>query len=1058
MSATIVSNATITNNSATGGGGGIFTKSSDKVYLTNSILSANYGGANSNATQWSGGYNIDTDGTGLPGALHPSAAAVKLGALVDNGGFAPTHALLAGSVAINAGNPSAPATDQRGFSRLGTPDIGAYEAQVAPNSAPVLSGSNNLTSILEDAASNSGTLVSALLAGHVSDADGTSVTGMAVTAVTNANGTWQFSVDGGGNWTDFASPSNSIARLLAANALTYVRFVPNANWNGVVGGLTFRAWDQSSGSAAGTADTSSNGGGSAFSTATASASITVTSVNDAPMGTNRTVNAVEDTAYVFTVGDFGFSDPNDVPANTLASVKITTLPTAGVLTLSGTVVTAGDFISAAQINAGNLKFTPVANANGTGYASFTFQVRDNGGTANGGVNLDANPRTLTIDVSAVNDAPVVNTPAAQDMASNTTRVFSTGSGNLISVSDLDAGLAAIRVSLTTTNGSLTLNGVDGLVFSVGDGTGNVTMTFTGSVSSINAALDGLLFTPSAGFVGSVNLTVDVDDLSNSGAPGPKTASGAVIVNVSFVNTAPTLDAGPYALSDTYEDALSDAGTSVFALLAGRARDSDNALQVGIAVSAVDSSNGLWQYSVDGGSSWLSFGSPSVGASRLLAADSVSFVRFQASPNWSGTVAAGLTFRAWDQTAGASGGTGNTTMNGGATAYSAVIQNASVLVKSVNDAPAGTDGRVTALEHGSRSFTAADFGFSDPGDAGAHTFLSVQILTLPGVGTLTFGGSAVMAGDFILVSSLSQLVFAPLGHDNGLNYASFTFKVRDSGGAADGGVDLDPVARTMLIDVTSINDAPSGANHTITLLEDGSYTFAISDFGFSDTVDTVSNNFQAVKITSLPAAGQLTLSGSAVVIGASVSVGNISQLVFTPWANGNGGPYSSFSFQVQDDGGVADGGADLDPVARIISVNVLPVNDAPTATNGRVTTTENTSYVFKLADFGFVDSMDSPAHALRNVVVSSLPGSGGLKLAGERVVNGQYISATEIMTGDLVFTPGAGGSGDGYADFNFKVQDDGGVANGGVDLALATHTLTIDVHRGVVGDRVAAWSS
>ena len=1045
LSATFVSNATITNNSATGGGGGIFTQSSNKVYLTNTILSANYVGANSNATQGSGGYNIDTDGTALPGALRPSAAAVKLGALVDNGGFSPTHALLAGSVAINAGNPSAPATDQRGFSRVGTPDIGAYESQVAPNTAPILNGSNNLTSILEDALSNSGTLVSALLAGHVSDADGTSVSGMAITAVNNTNGTWQFSVNGGSNWTSFVSLSNSTARLLAANALTSVRFVPNANWNGtVVGGLTFRAWDQSSGSAGGTADTSSNGGSSAFSTATGSASITVTSANDAPTGANRIVNAVEDTPYVFSVGDFGFSDPNDVPANTLAFVKISSLPSAGALTLSGVAVSLGDSISAAQINAGNLKYAPAANGNGAGYASFTFQVQDNGGTANGGVDMDPTARTLTVDVSAVNDAPVVSAPPAQDIASDTTRVFSTVNGNRIYVSDLDAGLSSIQMTLTTTNGSLTLNGVDGLVFSVGDGAGNVTMTFTGSVASINTALDGLQFTPSVGFVGGVNVTIHVDDLGNSGAPGAKTGSGGVIVNVSFVNTAPSLGAGPYALSDTFEDASSDPGTSVLALLAGRANDVNNSAQLGIAVSAVDNNNGTWQYSLDSGANWLNFYSPSPGVSRLLAADSVTFVRFQGNLNWSGTVANGLTFRAWDQTSGAAGGTADASASGGATAFSAELENASVLVKAVNDAPVGTEGRITVLEHGSRAFTAADFGFSDPGDAGTHAFSSVQILSLPGLGTLTLSGTAVLAGDFVSASSLSQLVFSPSGHDNGTDYTSFTFKVRDDGGVLDGGVDLELVARTMFIDVLSVNDAPTGVDHAITLLEDGSYTFTATDFGFSDPSDIVPNRFQSVTITSLPVAGHLTLAGAVATVGLSVPVGNIHQLVFTPWADGNGATYASFTFKVQDDGGLVNGGVDLDVVARTMTVSVLPVNDAPTATDGRVSTPEGVSYVFKLADFGFGDLLDSPAHALRNVVIGGLPGLGELKLAGGVVAVGQYISRTEIVAGELVFAPGGGGNGVGYANFSFKVQDDGETADGGVDLALTSRTLTIDV--------------
>ena len=50
-------------------------------------------------------------------------------------------------------------------------------------------------------------------------------------------------------------------------------------------------------------------------------------------------------------------------------------------------------------------FTPVANASGAGYASFTFQVQDDGGIANGGVDLDQSANTMSIDVTAVNDAP-----------------------------------------------------------------------------------------------------------------------------------------------------------------------------------------------------------------------------------------------------------------------------------------------------------------------------------------------------------------------------------------------------------------------------------------------------------------------------------------------------------------------------------------------------------------------------------------------------------------------------------------------------------------------------
>ena len=295
---------------------------------------------------------------------------------------------------------SATATD------LTTNDTSEFGKDIIANNAPSLSGANNLTSTLEDPASNSGTLVSSLISGKVTDADSGALSGIAVSAVDNSNGAWQYSTNGGSTWNNFGSPTNATARLLAADANTYVRFVPNANWNGTVaGGITFRAWDQTSGTAGSTADTSTNGGSTPFSTATASGSITVTSVNDAPGGTNNTVTTLEDTQYTFAAVDFGFTDPNDSPANNLTAVKISTIPGAGTLALSGVAVTAGQTVSVANIAAGNLKFTPAANANGAAYAAFTFQVQDDGGTANGGVDLDQSPNTMTVNVTAVNDAP-----------------------------------------------------------------------------------------------------------------------------------------------------------------------------------------------------------------------------------------------------------------------------------------------------------------------------------------------------------------------------------------------------------------------------------------------------------------------------------------------------------------------------------------------------------------------------------------------------------------------------------------------------------------------------
>jgi len=81
-------------------------------------------------------------------------------------------------------------------------------------------------------------------------------------------------------------------------------------------------------------------------------------------------------------------------------VKISTLPATGTLLDAGTPVTVGQLVSASDISGGLLKFHPAANANGTGYASFTFQVKDDGLTANGGIDLDPGAKTMQVNVTS----------------------------------------------------------------------------------------------------------------------------------------------------------------------------------------------------------------------------------------------------------------------------------------------------------------------------------------------------------------------------------------------------------------------------------------------------------------------------------------------------------------------------------------------------------------------------------------------------------------------------------------------------------------------------------
>src|SRR5205814_1015402 len=135
--------------------------------------------------------------------------------------------------------------------------------------------------------------VASLLSGQVSDVDTGAVNGIAVTSLTSGTGSWQYSTDNGSTWTGVGAVSDSAALLLRSS--DKLRFIPDGQ-NSTAGSVTFRAWDQTNGSAGTKVDVGTNGGTTAYSTATATSNITVTSVNDAPVlaGANNFTTISED--------------------------------------------------------------------------------------------------------------------------------------------------------------------------------------------------------------------------------------------------------------------------------------------------------------------------------------------------------------------------------------------------------------------------------------------------------------------------------------------------------------------------------------------------------------------------------------------------------------------------------------------------------------------------------------------------------------------------------------------------------------------------------------------
>ncbi len=105
------------------------------------------------------------------------------------------------------------------------------------------------------------------------------VTGIAVTAADTANGTWFYSLDGGTTWTALGTPSNSCPPARGGCRQPDL-FPARRQLRRTRTAITFRAWDRTSGTDGGTANTSTNGSTTAFSIVTDTATFDVTPVND----------------------------------------------------------------------------------------------------------------------------------------------------------------------------------------------------------------------------------------------------------------------------------------------------------------------------------------------------------------------------------------------------------------------------------------------------------------------------------------------------------------------------------------------------------------------------------------------------------------------------------------------------------------------------------------------------------------------------------------------------------------------------------------------------------
>ncbi len=276
------------------------------------------------------------------------------------------------------------------------------------------------------------------------------------------------------------------------------------------GSLAFTPTSNQFGSATITVTVKDNGGtaGGGVDTVTRTFTVTVDPVNDAPtLDPIPDPATIQEDAGLQTINMNGISaGPNENQAITITAVSsnpgLIPNPTVNYTSPNST---------------GTLTYTPLASQSGS--ATITVTVRDNGGTANGGI--DTVTRSFTVTVNPVNDAPTLDTIA------DPVAILEGSGAQTVNFAGTSAGpneTQALTVSAVSSNPSLIPNPA---------------VTYT----SANAT-GSLTFTPIADQFGSATITVTVRDDGGTANGGVDQFVRTFNVTVTPVNDAPTLDAIP----------------------------------------------------------------------------------------------------------------------------------------------------------------------------------------------------------------------------------------------------------------------------------------------------------------------------------------------------------------------------------------------------------------------------------------------------------------------------------------------------------------------------------
>ncbi|MBW4580055.1 MAG: pre-peptidase C-terminal domain-containing protein [Tildeniella nuda ZEHNDER 1965/U140] len=729
------------------------------------------------------------------------------------------------------------------------------------------------------------------------------------------------------------------------------------------GNLTYTLAPNANGVATVTTNLVDNGGTANGGNDTSPAStftITANPVNDAPSfikGANQTISedagaqAIAGWATAISAG------PADEAAQTLNFLVNTDNPS--LFSVAPTIDPA----------TGTLIYTAAPNANGT--AIVTVQLRDNGGTALGGADRST-LQTFTINVTAVNDAPVFTLPNPPTVSEDTTLAIAG-----ISLTDVDSGSSALVVTLAVNSGTLQLGNTTGLTITAGSNNSS-SIAFSGTLTDINAALSGLSYRGNLNFNGADTLTLTANDQGNTGSGAIGIDSRTLGITVGAVNDAPLIIVPGNQTVD----------------------EDTNLLLSGINITDADSNPNPITVTLTATNGTLTLDPLVPGSTTLTLTDTLDNINtaianltYRGRLNYNG--ADTITIRANDQ--------GNAGFGGPLTD----IKTINVNVNAVNDAPTLTvPGAQTVNEDTNLVFNAGRAITLTDVDSGANP---VQVIFAVSNGSLTIG--AVGGGNTLIGSGTSAITYSgtlaaltPVlntltyrGRQDYFGADTLSVIINDQGNTGSGSPGI--ATGSVAITVSSVNDAPVLlTNRSLTLSEGTSSVITNSQLRTTDVDNTP--DLLVYTLFSAPnplTSGSLRLSNgggttATLAAGGTFTQADVNSGYLSYLQNGSETTSDSFTFTVADN----TPGSITVPGAGTATFNIVinPVNDAPAiVNNARLTLTEGGTSTISTTLLSVSDA-DNTTAQLR-YTLSSTPNSGNVRLNGSALTIGQTFTQADI---------------------------------------------------------------